>query len=310
MKVLITGSSGLVGRELTAFLETGGHEVLRLVRGEPRGADEVRWDVERGVHDLAPLEGLDAVVHLAGEAIADRRWSEAQKRRIRDSRVLGTGALVDSLRKLTNGPRVFVSASAIGFYGSRGDEVLTEESGTGDDFLSGLCRDWEAASSPLADAEVRVVHLRFGVILSARGGALAKMLLPFKLGAGGRLGSGDQFMSWIAVDDAVGAVHHALTTDGLSGAVNAVAPNPVTNREYTKTLGKVLGRPTIFPMPAFAARVAFGEMADALLLSSARVRPNALLDSSYRFDWPDLEGALRHVLGRNAQTQARAASTA
>ncbi len=297
MKVLVSGSSGLVGSALVPFLTTGGHEVVRLVRSDP-GEAEVRWDPEAGSVDTAGLEGLDAVVHLAGENIAAGRWTEEKKQRIRDSRVEGTRLLCETLAGLEQPPRALVCASAMGYYGDRGDEVLTEESDPGSGFLPEVCREWEAAAGPAAEAGIRVVNLRFGIILSPEGGALAKMLFPFRMGAGGRLGSGDQYMSWISLDDAVGAIHHALATETLEGPVNGVGPQPVTNAEYTKTLGRVLVRPTIFPMPAFAARLAFGEMADALLLSSARLEPARLQATGYAFQHPELEGALKHLLGK------------
>lgn len=298
MKIAVTGATGMVGAELVPFLTTGGHFVSRLVRNNPTGSD-VLWNPAAKTIDAERLEGIDAVVHLAGENIAGRRWNAAQKARIRDSRVQVTRLLCETLARRQQPPRVLVSASAIGFYGNRGDEVLTEASAAGDGFLADVCREWEAATSAAADAGIRVVHLRFGVILSPRGGALAKMLTPFRLGLGGRLGNGRQWMSWIALDDAIGAIYHAIATENLRGAVNAVAPNPVTNREFTKTLGRVLRRPTLFPMPAFMARLAFGEMANDLLLGSTRVLPNNLQQSDYRFLYADLESALRHLLGKD-----------
>jgi uncharacterized protein (TIGR01777 family) len=279
MKVAVTGASGLIGSALVESLKAAGHEVTRVPRGQ--------FDV---------AEGRDAVVHLAGENIAGR-WTAQKKQRIRDSRVEGTRRLCEALVKMSARPKVLVCASAIGYYGDRGDEVLTEESAPGSGFLAEVCRDWEAATRPASQKGVRVVNLRFAVVLSAKGGALAKMLFPFKLGLGGIVGSGRQWWSWVAVDDVVGAIAQALTTEQLSGPVNVASPQPVTNREFTKTLGKVLGRPTIFPMPAFAARLAFGEMADAALLASARVQPAKLAASGYRFRYPDLAHALRHVLG-------------
>lgn len=296
MDILVTGSSGLVGSALTAFLTTGGHRVRRLVRSAPRGADEFRWDPSTGELDGAALEGVDAVVHLAGEGIAARRWSPQQKDRIRRSRREGTRHLVEAIRATARRPHVLVSASAVGIYGDRGDEELDEQSEPGRGFLAEVCREWEAAVDRLSGA--RTVPLRFGMILSPAGGALRKMLVPFKLGLGGRLGDGRQWVSWIAIDDAVGAIHHALVTESLQGAANAVAPNPVTNAELTATLGRVLGRPTVLPMPAVAARLAFGELADQLLLAGQRVRPRRLLDTGFEFRYPTLEEALRHVLGR------------
>jgi hypothetical protein len=298
MKILVTGSSGLVGSALVPFLTTGGHEVIRLVRSGEKREDVVGWNPQRGEIDGEALEGMDAVVHLAGENIASGRWNESVKSRIRDSRVKGTRLLAEALAARRRPPRAFVCASAIGFYGDRGAEVMTESSPAGTGFLADVCRDWEAASQPAVDKGIRVVPLRIGVVLSAAGGALAKMLTPFRLGLGGVVGGGDQYMSWIALDDVVGAIHHCLMNEGLSGPVNAVAPHPVTNREYTKTLGGVLSRPTLFPMPAFAVRLAFGEMGDELLLASTRVEPRQLTASGYAYRFPELRGALKHLLGR------------
>ncbi|HSB61594.1 MAG TPA: TIGR01777 family oxidoreductase [Vicinamibacteria bacterium] len=300
MKVLVTGSSGLVGSALVPFLAAGGHTVVRLVRRAKGGDSEAPWDPAAGSIDRAAIEGVDAVVHLAGESIAEGRWTAEKKARLRDSRVGPTRLLAEALGGLARKPGALVAASAVGYYGDRGDEVMTETSGPAPDFLGRLCQDWEAATKPAAEKGIRVVNLRIGIVLSPNGGALGKMLLPFKLGAGGKVGSGRQYMSWIALDDVIGAFHHALATTSLEGPVNACAPEPVTNERFTKTLGKVLSRPTIAPLPAFAARLAFGEMADALLLSSTRMRPERLLDSGYRFRYPELEGALRHLLGRSA----------
>jgi len=297
MQIAVSGSSGLVGSALLPFLTTGGHRVTRLVR-KAAGGDEVAWDIAQGVKELPRLEGVDAVVHLAGENIAAGRWTAARKEEIRRSRVEGTRRLSESLARLSRRPKVLVSASAVGFYGNRGNEILHEDSTPGRDFLAQVCRDWEAATEPASRAGIRAVQLRFGMILSPAGGALKKMLLPFKLGAGGRIGSGTQYVSWIAIDDAVGAIHHAIVTESLQGPVNGVAPTPVSNAEYTRTLARVLSRPAIAPMPAFAARLAFGEMADALLLASQRVMPSRLQATGYRFRHPELEGALRHLLGR------------
>lgn len=297
MKILVTGSSGFVGSALVPFLTQSGHDVRRLVRSKPGpGTADVQWDPKAGTLEAAGLEGLDGVVHLAGESIATGRWTAEKKARIRDSRVLGTRLLAESISRLARPPKVLVCSSAIGYYGDRGQESLREESALGSGFLADVCRDWEAAAAPAVQKGIRVVHLRIGVVLGPSGGALAKMLPPFKMGLGGVIGSGRQYMSWISLDDLMGVMHHALTTPSLSGAVNAVSPNPVTNAEFTNTLGKVLSRPTIFPMPAFAARLAFGEMADELLLASARVEPARLTASGYTFRYPLLEGALRHLL--------------
>ncbi|MDJ0974873.1 MAG: TIGR01777 family oxidoreductase [Planctomycetota bacterium] len=298
MKILVTGATGMVGSQLTAFLQGGGHTVYRLTRSEPAADTDIQWDPQNGTLDAAKLEGFDAVVHLAGENVGEGRWTEAKKARIRDSRIDGTSLLVRTLARLERKPKVLVAASAIGFYGDRGDEPLTEESAPGEGFLSEVCVAWERATRDAATAGIRVVNLRFGVILSGSGGALKKMLLPFKMGMGGKLGSGEQMMSWIGLDDAVGVIHHALLAEDLAGPVNAVAPEPVTNKTFTKTLGRVLWRPTIVPMPGFMARAAFGEMADALLLASARVLPKRLQETGYVFATPSLEDCLRRQLGK------------
>jgi uncharacterized protein (TIGR01777 family) len=298
MKILVTGSSGLIGSALVPFLTMGGHQVTRLVRTQSRAGEmALHWDPDSGVLDPKSLENLDAVVHLAGENIAER-WTLAKKTRIRDSRVKGTRLLSDTLARLETPPKVLVCASAIGYYGDRGAEVLTEASPPGGNFLAGVCRDWEAASKPAQQRGIRVVLSRFGMVLSPAGGALAKMLPPFRMGLGGAVGSGQQYVSWIAINDAIGALHHALVTDTLQGPINTVAPQVVTNQEFTKVLGKVLGRPTVLPMPAFAARLMFGEMADELLLASARVQPSQLVSTGFTFRYPDLEAALRHVLAK------------
>jgi uncharacterized protein (TIGR01777 family) len=302
MKIIVTGSSGLIGSALVAALIRRGDEATCLVRGAAHarradGAREVLWNPARGELDATELEGHDAAIHLAGDPIAEGRWTDEKKRRIRESRVQGTTLLAATLAKLETPPRTLLSASAVGYYGDRGEETLTETSAPGTDFLSGVCREWEASTSAAKAAGIRVVLLRFGVVLSGEGGALAKMLTPFKLGAGGKIGSGEQYMSWIALDDVVGAILHALAHEELEGAVNVVAPRPVTNGEFTKTLGGVLGRPTIFAVPAFAARLAFGEMADAALLASQRTEPTRLKATNYEFKYPELEGALRHALG-------------
>lgn len=296
MTILVTGSTGLVGSSLVPHLQAGGHRVLRLVRASPKDDTERRWDPEAGELSPDALEGIQAVVHLAGENIASGRWNEAKKGRIRSSREDGTRLLAQGLAELQTPPGVLISASAIGYYGSRGDEILDEESPPGADFLAETCIAWENAARPAADAGVRTLTLRIGIVLSADGGALARMLFPFKMGVGGVIGGGEQYMSWISLSDLMGIIVHALNSETLEGPVNAVSPAPATNREFTRTLGGVLSRPTIFPMPAFAARLAFGEMADALLLSGARVTPARLQESGYDFQHPELEGALRHEL--------------
>lgn len=300
MKILISGSGGLVGSALVPALRSSGHEAIRLVRSTSSGTqspmDSVTWDPLSGQLDPSRLEGLDAVVHLAGESIAARRWTPAQKTRIVESRVKGTRLLAETLAKLTPPPRELICASAIGFYGDRADQRLNEDSPPGTGFLANTCREWEAAAKPAVDRGIRVVHLRTGLVLASQGGALAKMLTPFRLGIAGIIGSGQQYMSWISLDDLVAIIAYALSTETLRGPVNAVAPKPVTNYEFTKTLGRVLGRPTLFPIPAFAARLAFGEMADGLLLASARVEPKRLLESGFGFRFPELEAAIRHAI--------------
>lgn len=299
MRVLVSGSGGLVGKTLTSFLNAGGHDVVPLRRSAPgRNGSGVTWDPIARKCDPAQFEGFDAVVHLAGENIAGGRWTAKRKAEIRRSRVNDTKYLAEILAGLKQPPRHLICASAIGYYGPRGDEPLTESAVPGKGFLMEVCRDWEGATEPAQAAGIPVTQLRFGIILSPEGGALAKMLMPFKMGAGGILGSGRQSMSWITLDDVVGAIHHSLAHPELTGPINVTAPNPVTNAVFTKTLGKVLNRPTIFPMPAFAARLAFGEMADALLLTGSRVIPEKLQQSGYEFQYPDLEGGLRHLLGK------------
>lgn len=299
MRIAVSGASGLVGSALVPFLTTAGHQVVRLVRSEPRpNSDELQWAPDRGIQDPARFEGIEAVIHLAGANIADGRWTPERKRLIRESRVKGTSALCEALAGLSSPPKVLICASAIGYYGSRGAEVLGEESAPGTGFLAEVCKEWEAATQPVEMKGIRVAHARMGAVLTSAGGALAKMLLPFQLGIGGVVGDGSQYMSWITLDDVMSALHHVLTTEDVQGAVNIVAPTPVTNREFTKTLGRVLKRPTILPVPAFAVRLGFGEMADELLLASTRVEPKRLLETRYEFRYPTLEEALRHVLGR------------
>lgn len=292
MQVLVSGSSGLVGSALVAALEGAGHSVLRLVR-RPPAANEIRLDPAKD--PLLATEGFDAVVHLAGESIAGR-WTTEKKARIRDSRVQGTSALATAFARTGRPPKVMVCASAIGIYGDRGDEVLREESAPGSDFLAEVSQQWEVATEPAARAGIRVVSLRIGVVLSPRGGALGRMLTPFRMGAGGRIGSGRQWMSWITLDDLVGVIQHALAADSLRGPVNTVAPNPVTNAQFTRVLGQALHRPAIFPLPAFMVRLMFGEMGEALLLGSQRVDCGKLVASGFRFRHPELKPALEAIL--------------
>jgi uncharacterized protein (TIGR01777 family) len=296
MRILIAGSHGLVGTALIKSLLNGGHDIFKLVRYTPHDQHEIEWSPERFSIAISRLEGFDAVVNLAGESIAEGSWTDEKKKRIRDSRINGTRLLSDVLPTLDRPPKAFVCASAIGYYGNRGDETLTEASGPGDDFLSDVCVDWEEATSGSAEKGIRVVNTRFGVILDKQGGALAKMLPPFRMGVGGRVGSGKQWMSWITLADVIRGLEFALTSDGLSGPVNYVSPNPVTNAEFTRALGKVLSRPTIFPIPAFGVRLLFGEMADALLLASQKVQPEKLTQAGFNFKHDQLENALRDVL--------------
>jgi uncharacterized protein (TIGR01777 family) len=297
MKILISGSHGLVGKALVSSLVEDGHEVVRLVRsGHSLGALEIEWHPNQGRIDAQRLEGFEAVFHLAGESIASGRWTDEKKRAIRDSRTKGTRLLSETIAQLSQPPSVFISASAIGYYGDRGDEELTEKSSPGDDFLSSVCVEWEEATQPAAQKGIRTVLTRFGIILDPEGGALAKMLTPFRMGIGGRVGNGRQWMSWIALGDVVNALKFLLLDTAVRGPVNIVAPNPVTNAEFTKTLGRVLSRPTFFPVPAFGARLAFGELADALLLSSQRVEPAVLEERGFAPYWPRLEPALQHLL--------------
>ena len=297
MKVLIAGSSGLVGKRLVDELQSQNHDVSRLVRRAAKDG-EIQWDPKNQQLDASELEGFDAVVHLGGESIAEGRWNPAKKRRIRDSRVDSTTLLSGRLADLANKPSAFLCASAIGYYGSRGDEVLTESSSAGSDFLANVCQEWESATSVAVDAGIRVVNLRTGVVLDPEGGALSKIITPFKLGAGGVVGSGAQYWSCVALGELTNIIAYSLTNSSISGPVNGVCPHPTTNREFTKTLGAILKRPTIFPLPAFAARLMLGEMADALLLASARVMPQKLTDAGYDFQFPTLESSLRDALGQ------------
>ena len=296
-RILISGATGLVGKQLSSFLQAGGHDVWSLVRSKSGGANTVPWDPASGKLEASQLEGFDAVIHLAGESIASGRWTTAKKSRILRSRIDSTRLIADRLSKLTRPPRTWLIASAIGFYGNAGSTLLTEHSASGAGFLADVCRQWESAADAATGRGIRIANLRFGVILTPAGGALKQMLPPFKMGVGGRLGSGTQYMSWIALDDVIGAIHHTLMHDELVGPVNIVAPESVTNLEFTAAMGQVLHRPTIFPVPAKGAQLALGEMADELLLASQRVQPERLQETGYDFRYPQLPGALRHLLG-------------
>lgn len=297
MDVLVSGATGLIGTALVPALRDGGHQVRRLTRSGGSSEDAVGWDLSAGTIDAAGLEGVDAVVHLAGESVMGR-WTFAKKARIRDSRVEGTRLLAETIAGLSTAPGVMVSTSATGYYGDRGNELLREDSAPGNNFLAGVCREWEAAAAPAREVGIRVVQPRFGIVLSPEGGALGTTLPIFKLGGGGRIGSGRQYWPWIAIDDVVGAILHLLETESLEGPVNVAVPDPPTNAVYTKALGSALGRPTVFPLPAPAARLALGQVADELLLASQRVEPARLRESGYSYRYPELEGALRHLLGK------------
>ena len=297
MKVLVSGSTGLVGEAVVKAFLDGGHDVVRLVRRRISvSKTALFWDPAAGTRDPAALAGVDVVIHLGGDNIADGRWTDEKKARIRDSRVNSTKLLADTMAKVERPPKTFLCASAIGFYGDRGNETLDERSSAGTGFLPEVCQAWEAACQPARDKGVRVVNLRFGIILSPDGGPLANMLKPFKLGVGGKIGTGEQYYSWISLTDAVRAIEFLTDMPELEGPVNVVSPNPVTNLKFTKALGAALSRPTVLPMPAFAARLAFGEMADGLLLASARVIPDKLRDSTFTFQHEQLGPCLRAML--------------
>ena len=308
LRMVVSGSSGLIGRQLVAFLRTGGHDVKRLVRTTATAADEISWDPARGDIDAAALESVDAVIHLGGVSIADGLWTEERKAAIRQSRIDGTSLLARTLASLQHPPRVFVSASAIGFYGDAGDELLTEASPAGNGFLAEVCQAWERATEPASAAGIRVVTPRFGLVLSGGGGFLKRLLPVFQFGLGGPLGSGDQYMSWIALDDLLVVLLSAIADDRLAGAVNAVSPHPVTNREFTEMLGNIVKRPAIISIPAAALHLLPGGMGDEIFLASQRVQPTKLQDIRFRFAFSTLEGALRHELGRfEAATERQAA---
>ena len=297
MKIVVSGASGLIGTQLVAKLSSNGHEVVRLVRRSPK-AGEIQWNPKSGTLDASALEGVDAVIHLSGAGIGDKRWSDGYRKEILDSRTDTTALLAKAIASLSRKPSVFLSGSAIGIYGARNDEQLTEVSTHGTGFLAEVCEQWEAAAKPAVDAGIRTVYLRTGIVLSPKGGALKKLLPLFKLGVGGKFGNGKQWQSWISIDDEIGAIEYLLTAN-VSGAVNLTAPNPVTNAEFTKVLASVLKRPAIVPVPTFAPKILLGgELADALLFTGQRVIPAALNASGYSFKHTTLESALRSLLSK------------
>jgi hypothetical protein len=294
LRILVSGASGPIGAALVPFLKAHGHKVTRLVRTCAAGRDEILWDP---ACPLPPdsVSGFDAVIHLAGESIVGR-WTAGKKQRILDSRTQGTSHLAEAATKAAQRPGVFISASAVGYYGDRGDEILREDSPSGAGFAAEICRQWETATQPAAKAGIRTAQMRLGVVMSADGGALPKMLPPFRLGLGGRLGSGRQWWSWVAVQDVVGAIDQVLNHDAVQGPVNTVAPNPVSNTEFTRTLASVISRPALFPMPAAAVRLVFGQMGTELFLASQRVEPAKLVSSGYKFQYPELRKTLEDIL--------------
>lgn len=296
MRVLITGAGGLIGSALQRSFREKGYEMLLASRSEPKDDSYIQWSVEDGFSDSSRLEDVDAIVHLAGESVNGLRWTDEKKRAIRDSRVLGTRNIVSAISLLKHRPKVLVSSSAIGFYGERGDEEVTESSPAGNTFLADVSKEWEGEARRAEDAGVRTVLLRTGIVLSRDGGALGTMLTPFKLGVGGIIGSGKQWMSWISLDDHIAAINFAIENENIRGAVNSVSPEPVTNEEFTKTLGEILYRPTFIPLPEFAVSMLMGEMGDELLLTSTKVIPKRLQDAGFEFKYPDLRTALEHAV--------------
>jgi len=297
LNIVIAGASGLIGRAIIPFLTTGGHQVTRLVRKTAISANQLFWDPSAGKLERSVLNDTDVMICLSGESIAQGRWTKAKKRKIIESRTKTTALIAETIAKMESPPKVLLNASAIGFYGNQGDLTLTEDGGCGADLISAVCRDWEKAAAPAQKRGIRVVFLRIGVVLTPCGAALEKMLLPFKMGLGGKFGSGNQYISFIGIDDVIGAIYHIINNDALEGPVNIVAPDPVTNLEFTKTFGKVLKRPTFFTVPEIAIKTVFGQMGQEILLSGVRVEPQKLVASGYNFRNPDLEGVLRHLLG-------------
>ncbi len=303
LTILVSGASGLIGRTLVSFLTTGGHRVVKLVRKPPDPKkDEVFWDPMSGVCEADRLDKIDAVIHLAGDNIGKGRWNRNKKKEIMDSRVKGTALVAETVSKLKNPPETFICASAIGYYGDRGDKILTEHDGPGFDFISKVCKKWEASAEPAVSKGIRTVFLRIGVVLSPSGGALEKMLVPFRLGLGGKTGHGSQYISWIGIDDVIGAVHHVLFNDTISGAVNIVSPEPVTNAVFAKKLGNILSRPAVCKIPEWAVAMVFGEMGRELLLSGTRVHPGKLMETGYQFRHPGIQNVLSHLLGLQIKT--------
>lgn len=298
MKVLITGATGLVGTELQRSFSDKGYEMLLVTRRSVKKPEDIQWNIESGFsdEDTARIEGVDAVVHLAGESVSGLRWTDEKKRSIRESRVSGTKTLVDALFELESRPKVFVSMSGVDFYGDTGDDAKVETDRAGDTFLAEVCKAWEAEARRAEDAGIRTVIFRAGMVLSKDGGAIASLLTPFKFGVGGVVGSGKQWMSWIEMDDMIAAINFAIENESIRGAVNAVSPNAVTNEEFTKTLGEVVYRPTLIPLPEFVVNLAMGEMGHTLLLDSRRAIPKRLLDAGFQFKFPDLKTALEHAL--------------
>jgi uncharacterized protein len=299
LRIIISGASGLLGSTLIPFLTTGGHHVMQLVRRSPnKEKGEIQWNPANGQLDLDEAGTVDAVIHLSGENIGEGHWDIEKKKRILDSRVLSTRLMAENLSKMKNPPKVFLCASAIGFYGDRGSNLVDESDTAGNDFISGVCRMWEESTEAAVSAGIRTALLRIGIVLSPRGGALGKLLLPFTLGVGGKIASGRQYISWISIDDTMSAIYHALFDKTISGPVNLVSPNPSTNKDFTSALSHVLSRPAVFTVPKFAIETAFGEMGRETILSSTRVQPSFLTETGYSFRHPDLEGALRHLLGK------------